>query len=106
MAGNPEPQPRSLVIDLPIDVDDDVRLLRGALLAAKGAELAEAQRRGFRHSAGYGTDSARSGMLAEVEHHRRRIEIIDRLIEAIGRAEGTRPADGTGPAEPSPSGPG
>jgi hypothetical protein len=64
--------------------DEDARVLRGALLAAKATELAEAQRRGFRHSYGKASDSARESMNAEVAHHRRRIELLDRLIEALG----------------------
>ena len=66
--------------------DEDARLLRGALLAARATELAELHRRGFRHSAGYGSDSARQVMTAEVDHHRRRIELLDRLIEALPKA--------------------
>jgi len=62
---------------------DEARTLRGALLAARATELAEAQRRGFRHSAGYGSDSARETMTAEVAHHRDRIELIDRLIATL-----------------------
>lgn len=64
---------------------DDVRILRGALLAARATELAELQRRGYRLSTGYGTDSARAGMSAEVAQHRARIELLDRLIEALRR---------------------
>jgi len=69
-----------LELDIP---DGDVRTLRGALLAARATELAELHRRGFRHSAQYGSDSARAVMTAEVEQHRRRIELLDRLIEAL-----------------------
>ena len=46
--------------------DDDLRLLRGALLAARASELAEVNRRGLRHSLGHGTDSARGSMTAEI----------------------------------------
>ena len=73
---------RTLRIDLPIE-GDDVTILRGALLAARATELAEMQRRGFRHSYGKGSDSARETMSAEVSHHRRRIELLDRLIAAL-----------------------
>jgi hypothetical protein len=66
---------------------DDARVLRGALLAARATELAELQRRGFRHSAGYGSDSARETMTAEVAHRRRRIELLDRLLEALPAAD-------------------
>ena len=74
-----------LAIDLPIDGPDDVRDLRGALLAARATELAEIQRRDARLSFGYGSDSARGGMTAEIDRHRRRIELLDRLIEALPR---------------------
>ena len=77
-----EPQKRTIRVELPIE-DDEFPILRGALLAAKATELAELHRRGFRHSAGYGSDSARTVMTTEVEHHRRRIELLDRLIEAL-----------------------
>ena len=70
-------------IDIELD-DDDAQVLRGALLAAKASELAEAQRRGFRHSYGKASDFARESMSAEVAHHRSRIELLDRLIAALG----------------------
>jgi hypothetical protein len=69
---------------LDLDLDpEEVRILRGALLAARATELAEIHRRGFRHFAGYGSESARTGMTEEVEQHRRRLELLDRLIEAL-----------------------
>ena len=76
-------------IDLPIDTDDDLRVLRGALLAAKATETAELQRRGYRLSTGYGTDSARKGISAEVDRLRRRIELLDRLIAALPAMPGS-----------------
>ena len=79
-----EAESTTLRIDLPIE-DGDGTTLRGALLAARATELAEANRRGFRHSAGYGSDSARETMTAEVAHHLRRIELLDRLIAALPR---------------------
>lgn len=84
MAGE---KPLRLELDLS---PDDVRTLRGALLSAKATELAEANRRGFRHSYGKGSDSARETMSAEVQHHQRRIELLDRLIAALP----DRPAPG------------
>lgn len=62
---------------------DDARTLRGALLAAKATELAAVQRRDRRLSAGYGTDSSREDMSAEMVQHRRRIELLERVIEAL-----------------------
>ena len=72
-------------LELELDAEE-ARALRGALLAARATELGELHRRGFRHSAGYGSDSAREVMGAEVEHHRRRIELLDRVIEALTSA--------------------
>lgn len=69
-----------LQMDLEVD---EARALRGALLAARATELGELQRRAFRRSYGKNADSALSGMSAEVEHHRQRIELLDRLIEAL-----------------------
>lgn len=64
----------------------DIPVLRGALLAARATELAEAQRRGFRASYGKASESGRASMSAEVEHHLRRIELLDRLIAALADA--------------------
>ena len=66
--------------------DEDARVLRGALLAARATELAEANRRGFRHSYGKASDSARESMSAEVAQHRARIELLDRLIASMTTA--------------------
>ena len=76
---------RRVRIDLPVESEDDVRVLRGALLAARATERAEMERRGFRHSYGKASASAQAGMSAEVQHHRRRIDLLDRLVEALGR---------------------
>jgi hypothetical protein len=74
---------------LELDLDaEDASVLRGALLAAKATELAEANRRGFRHGYGKDSDSARATMTAEVAHHRRRIELLDRLLEALAGSAG------------------
>lgn len=72
-------------LDLELD-GDDARILRGAILAARATELAEMQRRGYRLSTGYGSDSARAGMTAEVAQWRRRIELLDELLAALERA--------------------
>jgi hypothetical protein len=84
----PQPEPaRTVRIDLPVDADEDVATLRGALLAARATALAEIHRRGFRHFAGYGSDSAREGMTEEVRHQARRLELLDRLIAALPKTE-------------------
>ena len=67
---------------------DEVKALRGALLAARASELSEARRRGDRLSFGYGSESAREGMSAEVLQARRRVEMLDRLIAALEVATG------------------
>ena len=78
---------RAIRVDLAIDGEEDVRVLRGALLAAKATELAEIHRRDNRLSMGYGSASAREGMSDEMAQHRRRIELLDRLLEALAAAE-------------------
>jgi hypothetical protein len=79
-------RPRALVLEVPVDSDADVAALEGALLAARASELAELQRRGDRLSFGYGSDSARESMTAEVADRRRRWTMLDRLISALGDA--------------------
>jgi hypothetical protein len=79
-------EPRKLRIELEVDSHDDLAALRGALLAARGAERAEMQRRGARHAFGYGTDSAREGMTAEARQAERRWTMVDRLVTALGEA--------------------
>src|SRR5688572_19261523 len=74
---------RVLRIDLEIESDEELSALRGALLAARGAERAEMQRRGARHAFGYGTESAREGMTAEAAQAARRWALIDRLVTAV-----------------------
>lgn len=76
----PPEEPVRLRVDLPAA---DARTLRGALLAARASELAEAQRRGFRASYGKASESGRASMSAEVDHHLRRMELLDRLIAAL-----------------------
>jgi len=84
------PSPRPLQLEIPIDSDEDVRALRGALLAARATELSEVQRRAQRHSLGYGTESARDSMTDEVADRRRRWEMLDRLLAALERAREQR----------------
>ncbi len=71
-------------IELPIDSVHDIAILRGALLKARATELSELQRRAGRHNLGYGTDSARESMDDETRQLRRRIELLDALIAALG----------------------
>jgi hypothetical protein len=74
---------RSLVLEVPVDSDEDVAALEGALLAARASELAEARRRGDRVFFGYGSDSARESMSAEVVQRQRRWTMLDRLLAAL-----------------------
>lgn len=78
--------PRFLRIALEVASDDELRALRGALLAARATELSEVERRAQRHNLGYGTDSQRESMTAEVDNLRRRWEMLDRLLTAIDEA--------------------
>ena len=81
-----------LEIFVRIDSEEELRALRGALLAARATELGEIQRRAGRHNLGYGSESARDSMTDEVATLRRRWEMLDRLIAAIdakmGREDG------------------
>jgi hypothetical protein len=79
-------EPRALRIELPIESEEELRALRGALLAARATELSELQRRAARHSFGYGSDTARESMSAEALHHRLRHDLLDRLIAALDAA--------------------
>jgi Mg/Co/Ni transporter MgtE len=82
-----EPGPeRAVEIRLPIESDDELRALRGALLAARASELSEVQRRAQRHNLGYGSDTARESMSDEVVQLRRRWEMLDRLLKALESA--------------------
>ena len=74
---------RVLAIHVRVDSDDELQALRGALLAARASELSELQRRAGRHNLGYGSDTARESMSAEVIQLRRRWEMLDRLIAAL-----------------------
>ena len=79
-----EPGPeRDLEIHVRVESDDELRALRGALLAARASELSELQRRAGRHTLGYGSDTARESMSDEVILLRRRWEMLDRLIAAL-----------------------
>ena len=81
---------RFIELTLRVDSDDELRALRGALLAARATELSEVQRRAQRHSLGYGTDSQRESMTEEVAQARLRWEMLDRLITAIDAAVANR----------------
>jgi hypothetical protein len=80
-----KPDARPLQIRLEA-TDDELAALRGALLSARAAELAEVRRRGGRLSYGYGSDSARDSMGAETDRARLRMDVLDRLIAALAEA--------------------
>lgn len=77
---------REIRVTIPIDSDDELRALRGALLAARATELSEVRRRAQRHNLGYGSDSQRDAITAEVDDRRRRWEMLDRLLTALDAA--------------------
>lgn len=77
---------RTLRVELEIASDEELAALRGALLAARAAELAELRRRSARHGFGYGSDSARESMTAEARQAERRHAMVDRLLTALGNA--------------------
>lgn len=83
---------RVLRLELFAQSDQDLRALRSALLAARATELAEVRRRSGRLSYGYGSDSARESMAAEVDDRERRLAMLDRIIAALEKE--TSRADG------------
>jgi hypothetical protein len=97
--GSADRRAASLEIRLGILTDEELRALRGALLAARATELGEVQRRAGRHNLGYGTDSQRESMTAEVADRRRRWEMLDRLLSAIDEATRGTSAEGGAPSE-------
>ena len=76
-----------LRLEIAVESDDDRRIIRGALLAARATELSELQRRAGRLAFGYGTDTARESMDAETARLHRRIELLDALIAAVDAAD-------------------
>jgi hypothetical protein len=75
-----------LAVQLEIESDEELRALRGALLAARATELAEMRRRSSRHQFGYGSPSQRESMTAEAAQAERRWALLDRLLTAIESA--------------------
>ena len=81
----PDESRRVVRLELPVQSDEDLRALRGALLAARATELAEMRRRSGRLSYGYGTDSARESMTAEVGDRERRVALLDGLLASLDK---------------------
>jgi hypothetical protein len=82
---------RRVQLDIAVESDDDLTALEGALLAARAGELSQIRRRGDRLAFGYGSDSARDTMSAEVDQAERRWRMLDRLIVALhGASSGDR----------------
>jgi hypothetical protein len=92
---------RRIQVNIPLDGDDELRALRGALLAARATELSELRRRAGRLNLGYGSDTTRESMGDEIAHLRRRWEMLDRLIAALDEAAPDEAASG----EPAPDRP-
>jgi hypothetical protein len=78
---------RVVHLEIPVDSAEELAALRGALLAARASELSQVRRRGNRHAFGYGSDSARDTMSAEVDQAQRRHDMLDRLIRALDERE-------------------
>jgi hypothetical protein len=77
---------RVLRLSIPIESDEELAALEGALLAARGSELSQIRRRADRLSFGYGSDTARETMNDEVDQAERRWTMLDRLIAALSAA--------------------
>ena len=74
---------RVLRLAVPIESDEELAALEGALIAARASERSTARRRGDRLSFGYGTDAARETMNDEVGQAQLRVALLDRLLTAI-----------------------
>jgi hypothetical protein len=84
---SPEDQVRHILhLEVPIESDDELRALEGALLAARATELSQIRRRGDRLSFGYGSDTARETMNDEVDQAERRWTMLDRLLASLKAA--------------------
>jgi len=79
----PRDAPRRLRLELEVASDDELRALRGALLAARATELAEARRQSSRLAFGYGSESTRDSMTDEARQRTLRSTMLDRLIAAL-----------------------
>jgi hypothetical protein len=80
------PGRRVLRLEIPIESDEELAALEGALLAARASELSQIRRRGDRLAFGYGSDTARETMNDEVDQAERRWTMLDRLIESLKTA--------------------
>ena len=74
---------RFLRLEIPIESEEELAALEGALISARASELSQMRRRGTRHALGYGSDSARESMTDEMEQAERRHEMLDRLLTAL-----------------------
>ena len=85
-----EKRPRVLRLEVPIESEEELAALEGALIAARAAELSQMRRRGDRLAFGYGSDSARETMVDEVDQAERRHAMLDRLLMALKAATSTQ----------------
>ena len=85
-----EKRPRVLSLEVPIESEEELAALEGALIAARAAELSQICRRGDRLAFGYGSDSARERMIDEVDEAERRHAMLDRLLSALKAATSTQ----------------
>ena len=80
---------RVLQLEIPIESEEELAALEGALIAARAAELSQIRRRADRLALGYGSDSARETMTDEVGQAERRHAMLDRLLAALNAATST-----------------
>jgi len=84
-----EKRPRVLRLEVPIESEEELAALEGALIAARATELSQIRRRGDRLAFGYGNDSARETMDDEIDQAERRRTMLDRLLTALKTASRT-----------------
>jgi hypothetical protein len=85
-----EKRPRVLRLEVPIESEEELAALEGALIAARATELSQIRRRGDRLGFGYGSDSARETMIDEVDQAELRNAMLDRLLSALRAATSTQ----------------
>ena len=75
--------PRRLQLEIEVASEEELAALRGALIAARATELAEARRHGNRFAFGYGSETARETMSDTSRQRTLRSEMLARLIAAL-----------------------
>jgi hypothetical protein len=85
---------RTVRLEIPVDSEEDLDALEGALLRARAAELGEWRRRETRLVAGYGDATTRESMTDEGARAKARWSMLERVLAALRAARGGPAAGG------------